>query len=390
MVKSRFSATTVHLEHITTALNCLTPFGSKDDILIYIDHDGLSFVKDNNGVIRISLLLAKELFSSYHFATTESNQTDNDGDDLDYMKLCVKINHILDSVSVVNKNLDDVVECILSYDGRGSPFSLTFEDSMISERVDYSTYLIKEMDTSALELDRQKIILECILKGEVMHSALKDLKEINCKDIYLYANVTSNGDSTLAFISRSQLGLSKIKFPSNKNVIEKLEIYDNNSTTMCYDKPVIGYFNYTSFNKIILSTKIASKILLRMDVHGILSINILSHTDNVMMSEDKFTKQSSSTSSKRYNSMQLPKDYPGIVIDVCMIEKEPLDMYAQEEIHQFMGSGAITGLPNSKDSAADVPQHNILSHPVTEYESNSNTKDTSSSSNMNEDLPMFF
>lgn len=223
-----------------------------------------------------------------------------------------------------------------------------------------------------------------------MHSALKDLKEINCKDIYLYANVTSNGDSTLAFISRSQLGLSKIKFPSNKNVIEKLEIYDNNSTTMCYDKPVIGYFNYTSFNKIILSTKIASKILLRMDVHGILSINILSHTDNVMMSEDKFTKQSSSTSSKRYNSMQLPKDYPGIVIDVCMIEKEPLDMYAQEEIHQFMGSGAITGLPNSKDSAADVPQHNLLSHPVTEYESNSNTKDTSSSSNMNEDLPMFF
>lgn len=88
--------------------------------------------------------------------------------------------------------------------------------------------------------------------------------------------------------------------------------------------------------------------------------------------------------------MQLPKDYPGIVIDVCMIEKEPLDMYAQEEIHQFMGSGAITGVPNSKDSAADVPQHNLLSHPVTEYESNSNTKDTSSSSNMNEDLPMFF
>lgn len=49
---NKFSASTVHLEHITTALSCLTPFGSKDDVLIFIDADGLSFVRENNHVIK--------------------------------------------------------------------------------------------------------------------------------------------------------------------------------------------------------------------------------------------------------------------------------------------------------------------------------------------------
>lgn len=144
---TKFSASTVHLEHITTALNCLTPFGAKDDVLIFIDADGLSFVRENNHVIKIQLLLSRELFMSYSYR----NETE------DHMKLCVKINHILDSVSVMNRNTDDIVECTLSYDGHGSPFVLIFEDSFISERVEYSTYLIKDFDTNGLELDRERI-----------------------------------------------------------------------------------------------------------------------------------------------------------------------------------------------------------------------------------------
>lgn len=344
-----FSASTVHLEHITTALGCLTPFGSKDDVLVYIDADGLSFVKDNNGVIRISLLLAKELFVSYSY----ERQTEMEEGKEDYMKLCVKINHILDSVSVVNKNLDDIVECILSYDGSGSPFVLTFEDSMISERVEYSTFMTKELDSSGLELDRQHIIFECILKGDVIYAALRDFKEIGCKDIYIYATATQNGENTLAFISRSQLGLSKIKFPSNRTVLEKLEIFENDSATRCFGAPVIGYFSFSSFDKIRMSTKIASKILLRMDVHGILSVNILSHTDNIMGPDTSSsaattgtTRPAGSMASKSSNMMQLPKDYPGIVIDVCMVEKEALDDIAQEEIISFMNDNSTSSSTN--------------------------------------------
>ncbi|KAL3231756.1 DNA damage checkpoint control protein RAD17 [Nakaseomyces bracarensis] len=370
-----FSASTVHLEHITTALGCLTPFG-KDDVVVYIDADGLSFVKDSNGVIRISLLLAKELFVSYSYESRASEVQN------DYMKLCVKINHILDSVSVVNKNLDDIVECILSYEGDGSPFVLTFDDSMISERVEYSTFMVRDMDASGLELDREHIIFECILKGDVMYAALRDFKEIGCKDVYLYANATRNGENTLAFISRSQLGLSKIKFPSNRTVIEKLEIYENDSQTRCFGVPVIGYFNFSSFDKIRMSTKIASKILLRMDVHGILSVNILSHTDSVVAPESNgSTKPSTTLASKSSSMMQLPKDYPGIVIDVCMVEKEALDDLAQEELISFM---------NDNPTNSQQVRNNEILQDIDKESSQLPPHKSDTSAPLEDDIPIFF
>lgn len=338
---TKFSASTVHLEHITTALNCLTPFGAKDDVLIFIDADGLSFVRENNHVIKIQLLLSRELFMSYSYR----NETE------DHMKLCVKINHILDSVSVMNRNTDDIVECTLSYDGHGSPFVLIFEDSFISERVEYSTYLIKDFDTNGLELDRERISFEAIIKGEALYSALKDLKEIGCKECYVYAKTDANDENVFALISKSQLGFSKIKLPSNRSILEKLQVFDGDSTTVLDGSAVIGFFDFTSFDKIRKSTKIASKVLFRMDAHGVLSVNILSQTDDVIITDT--TRPSNSRLVTGVRQLQLPKDYPGIVIEVCMLEKESIDEVAQTEIELLMETNELGNYNNSKKFTAN-------------------------------------
>ncbi|CAI7358920.1 AVN_collapsed_G0052410.mRNA.1.CDS.1 [Saccharomyces cerevisiae] len=334
---NKFSASTVHLEHITTALSSLTPFGSKDDVLIFIDADGLSFVRENNHVIKIQLLLSRELFMSYSYR----NETE------DHMKLCVKINHILDSVSVMNRNSDDIVECTLSYDGHGSPFVLIFEDPFISERVEYSTYLIKDFDTNGLELDRERISFEAIIKGEALHSALKDLKEIGCKECYVYAKTEANDENVFALISKSQLGFSKIKLPSNRSILEKLQVFDGDSTTVIDGFAVIGFFDFTSFDKIRKSTKIASKVLFRMDVHGVLSVNILSQTDDVIITD---TTRPSNNRPGSIRQLQLPKDYPGIVIEVCMLEKESIDEAAQTEIELLMETNELGNRNSFKKS----------------------------------------
>ncbi|CAI4052403.1 hypothetical protein SKDZ_15G4990 [Saccharomyces kudriavzevii ZP591] len=334
-VANKFSASTVHLEHITTALSCLTPFGSKDDVLIFIDADGLSFVRENNHIVKIQLLLSRELFMSYSYR----NETE------DHMKLCVKINHILDSVSVMNRNSDDIVECTLSYDGHGSPFVLIFEDSLISERVQYSTYLIKDFDTNGLDLDRERISFEAIIKGEALYSALKDLKEIGCKECYVYAKTEVNDENVFALISKSQLGYSKIKLPSNRSILEKLQVFGGDSTTVLDGSAVVGFFDFTSFDKIRKSTKIASKVLFRMDIHGVLSVNILSQTDDVIITD---TTRPSNSRSGNVHQLQLPKDYPGIVIEVCMLEKESIDEAAQTEIELLMESNELGNCSNPK------------------------------------------
>ena len=268
-------------------------------------------------------------------------------------------------MSVANRNLDDIVECTLSYNGYGSPFVLIFEDSLISERVEYSTYLIKGMDNTGLELDRNQLVLECIIKGDVLYTALKDLKEIGCKECFIYAKSDAYGDNVFSLISKSQLGYSKIKFPSNRSILEKLQVYDNDSTTVLNDVPVIGFFDFSSFDKIRMSTKIASKVLFRMDIHGLLSVSILSQTDDVVITATRYSNKQGN--SDVFNNMkskqkQLPKDYPGIVIEVCMLEKESIDEVSQNEIVLLMQSNESGELINDRVINVQQRKHVSIDH----------------------------
>ncbi|QLG73135.1 hypothetical protein HG535_0E02190 [Zygotorulaspora mrakii] len=323
---SKFSASTVHLEHITTALNCVTPFGGKAFILTYIDADGLSFIGTYNRVVRIQLFLSKELFISYTY----------ENDSSDHTKFCVRINQVLDSVNVANRNIDDIVECTLSHNGEGSPFVLIFEDSYISERVTHETFLANEMDNTGFDLDRDRIRFECMIKGDILHTALKDLKEIGGQDeCYLYAELREGGQNIFAIISKSKLGLSKIVLPSAKTILEKLEVFDEDFTTLCYGKPVIALFDFNLFDKLRMSIKISSKVLLRLDAHGVLNVNVLSLTEDILLSSNK-SKATSSNS-----RLQLPKDYPGIVIELSLMEKEITDENSMRDVEIFMETNEL-------------------------------------------------
>ncbi|CCK70286.1 Rad17p KNAG_0E00180 [Huiozyma naganishii CBS 8797] len=387
-----FVASTVHLEHFTTALNCLTPFGLKDDVLIYIDRDGLSFVRENNHVIKIQLLLSKELFTSYQYPDEEEfgdERVDADGDLQSCMKLCVKINHLLDSVNIMSKNVDDIVECTLTYDGHGSPFILIFEDSFIEERVEYSTLLFNDFDSNVngLQLAKDEIVFECIIKGDTLYNALKELKEIGCKQCYLYAKTSETGhESVFAIIAKSDLGFSKIILPNNRSIIEKLEIYKGDSTTLLYDTPVVGFFDFNSIDKIRLSVKIASKVLFRMDAQQVLSVNILSQTEDVLVSKPRNDPATNNTTVKQ---PQLPRDYPGIVIEICMFAKEALDSLAQQDIELLMETtntkkNREINYISSRTTMEDkpfAPNHNAETH---------SESDTDEELHITNSVPLFF
>ncbi|CEP64885.1 Rad17p LALA0_S14e01464g [Lachancea lanzarotensis] len=347
-----FSASTVNLEHITTALNCLTPFGTKDDVLIIIDRDGLSFARQNNKVISIQLYLSAELFVSYSY-----NPPNNDPDA--HHKVCVKIHHILDSVSVASRDKDDIVECTFSYNGEGFPFILIFEDSVITEKVEYSTYLVKEWDSTGLELQADAVTMECILRGEVFYNALQDMKEIGCKECYLYAIAGTDGRNLLALVSRSQLGLSKILLPSEKSILEKLEVFDSTSFERTFDQPVIGIFDFSTLDKIRSSVRIASKVLLRKDVHGLMSVNILSQTDDFIYGNVKKSRHANKS-----GAAQLSKDYPGVVIDVAILEKARLDDSDLTDVRLLMDAGERRQKPSYEPSnlRAGVSVERVVTH----------------------------
>lgn len=363
-----FNASTVHIEHITTALNCLTPFGSKEEVTIFIDADGLSFARELNHVMRIQLFLSRQLFMSFCY--------DGEGQ----TKVCVKISHLLDSFSVANRNIDDVVECTMSYDGYGSPFVLIFEDSTVSERVEYSTYLTQGSDGGGLEIDRDQVILEAIIKGDVLYAAVNELKETGCKECYLYAQTSGSGDHVFALISDSQLGLSKIQLPSSRSILEKLEIYDSDYRTVVHGKPIVANFDFNLFDKMRMSVRIASKVMFRMDVHGLLSVNILSQTDDVVMSEARANRPRSNDGSRQ---VQLPSDYPGIVVEVCLIEREQFDDNARRNIKTLMNSGEPQELET-------VPGEKLTTNNGKESPTSEVNNERRTAPFKNDHLPLFF
>ncbi|CDO95221.1 unnamed protein product [Kluyveromyces dobzhanskii CBS 2104] len=364
-----FYATTVYIDHIVTALNCLIPFGVKDEMLVTITNDGLSFARENNHVIKIQLVLSRELFQTFHYSPPE---------DASETRVSLRLDHVLDSLNITNDR-SDVIECTLSYNGDGTPFILIFEDSMITESVEYSTYLLKDLDNTGLVLDRSQLQFECIIKGDVLYNALHDLKEIGCKDCYFYAIINeTTGKPLFALISKSQQGVSKIVLPNERSILEKFEIYANDSSTIAYNQPMVTVFDYAMLDKIRASARIASKIMIRRDLHGLMTVNILNETKDILRSNDKESKRPKSVFGNG-----LPTHYPGIIIEISMLEKALPELLDVNEIKsmmlEFMGTdSAYSFLPAEHQQSKTAPYENDKHDDSDGYEAAS------------QDLPLFF
>ncbi|KAL6939978.1 hypothetical protein ACO0QE_003856 [Hanseniaspora vineae] len=391
-----FTATTVHLEHITTALNCLVPFGAKEDVLIIIDEEGLSFASEKSHIIKIQLFLSKDLFTLYHF----------DSGRAPFEKVCVKLNHILDSVNVANNannsgnggntlsnNNDetDFLECTLLYDGDGTPFVFIFEDALITERMEYSTYLIKEMDVfDILQIDLDRIEYECIIQGDILFNTLQDLKELDCKECYLYVSAKKNCKPHFSFIFKNeQLGLSRISLPSERTCLEKIEFMnsvDSQNNQSALQEESISYFDFQMLDKISKSVKIASKVLFRKDTRGVLSVNILSKTNNIIP-VGNFRKSSTTLQNKKKTNV-LPKNYSGIVIDITMIEKESDSDF--QDIIEMMNRDESTPSPKKKASRKRARVDDLSLDDEDDQTANATSVNLGPTQNKKPGVPLFF
>ncbi|BAO40661.1 DNA damage checkpoint control protein RAD17 [Kluyveromyces marxianus] len=367
-----FYATTVHLDHLVTALDCLIPFGIKEEMLVTIDDQGLSFTRENNHVIKIQMVLSRELFQTFHY------QPENEGS---VTKVSLRLDHLLDSLNI-NNDHDEIIECTLSFNGDGYPFTLIFENELITETAEYSTYLLKDFDSTGLILDREQLQFECIMKGDILYNALHDLKEIGCKDCYFYGILNKSTKRPLfALISRSQQGLSKIILPNERSILEKFEIYSNDSTTLLYDQPMITVFDHSTLDKIRKSSRIASKVMIRKDAHGLMTVNMLNDTKDVLRSNDRETKRA-----KQSSTASLPIHYPGIIIEASMLEKSLPELLDVNEIESMMieynNREMYYTLPNGENQSEEPLKRTSTSEVPAD--------DSSEYNPATEELPLYF
>ena len=144
------------------------------------------------------------------------------------------------------------------------PLVIEFEDTYILEKLEFYTYIIElGMEDDNLGIDYERVEMEAMVRSDVLTNILLDLWQIDTENLFIYAEA-----DTLTFISNGPIGTSKLIFPNDKDVLEKLEISGDK-------RYVVSQFSYETFYRIFRAVRLSSKCKLIKDAHGCFSIQLL-------------------------------------------------------------------------------------------------------------------
>ena len=261
------------------------------------------------------ITLEKSLFTTYQYNPSRPNVTrredsdteESDLDDQEKDKFAVDLVPIVESLSLASKNNNNgnnftaaaygnsSTDCTVFYKGSGYPFILIFEDNKMIERCEFSTFINLELEANNLgfELNQRNLLIEGIIKADVLYDALKDLKDIGAEEIYIYGS-NKNHKTKFAIISKSDVGHSTLYLPNERSILEKLIVTTKN-------KIDISCYKFAIFNKFLKSIKLSNKCKFKRD-ENILSLNLLS-----------------------LHGFDLPKNYTGTVIDFKILQLSDKD-----------------------------------------------------------------
>lgn len=200
-----------------------------------------------------------------------------------------------------DKRLSTAVKCYITYSSEASGLVIEFEDSMVSEKIEFLTfytdlvYPFDEQDSREaceqhLVINHQEVQFELILKSDVLLNLLRDLQQISTSELYLYISneIKQLGrksqfggpqivDNQVNFISKGPIGLLKLIFPIEKTILEKIEIFERgpDSVMVPIHLSIISVYNFAQFNKIFKSVKLSTKCKISKDLTGTLSVQLL-------------------------------------------------------------------------------------------------------------------
>lgn len=292
-VPLRFSASMTQVSHLADILSAITSINSQ--ALMIISDSGITFYAEYNHITNVQLTIDASLFSLYELSSPDSNtQTNSTQGPPREMRLGIDVQLVSDSFTAAastviprskGSHLPSGVEpvlCYLKYEGEGYPLVVEFEDRLMSEKIEFSTFYIEtdypydgEGSLSELVVNHQAVQFELILKSDLLSNLLQDLQQINTQDLYMFV---SNKDqrNQLNFISRGAIGYLKLIFPSAKTMLEKLDMYELEAHRMCpVENSVLSCFSFPPFIRIFKAVKLSSKCKIMKDLSGILSVQLL-------------------------------------------------------------------------------------------------------------------
>lgn len=310
-----FSALTKDVTHLAHIFSSLTAINTQ--AVLMLTQEGMSVYTEHQGICNAKATIEPSLFSEFNFLLGSSIP----GQEQNEVQLGVDLGLISDSFMSVASNLPskqkskkgdkvghtgsgEEVLCYIYYEGEGHPLIVEFEDSLMSEKIEFPTFYIDNVHETGddvvdhiheLTINYNEILFEIILKSDVFANVIRDLQQINTIDLYMFIsnevdnrkngtadsrlnNVFGLSGNKLNFISKGSFGNSKLICPNERAILEKLTIYErgeDSSTLQQVNTSIISRFAFSNFSRIRKAVLLSSKCKIMKDISGIFSVQLL-------------------------------------------------------------------------------------------------------------------
>ncbi|CCE82844.1 Piso0_002595 [Millerozyma farinosa CBS 7064] len=311
-----FSALTKDVTHLAHIFSSLTAINTQ--AVLMLTQEGMSVYTEHQGICNAKATIEPSLFSEFNFLLGSSSFP---GQEHSEVQLSVDLGLISDSFMSVASNLpskqknkkgdksghtasDEEVLCYIYYEGEGHPLIVEFEDSLMSEKIEFPTFYIDNVHenddddadkTHELTINYNEILFEIILRSDVFANVIRDLQQINTIDLYMlisnevdsrkngtadnrFNSVFGLSRNNLNFISKGSFGNSKLICPNERAILEKLTIYErgeDSSTIQQVNTSIISRFAFSNFARIRKAVSLSSKCKIMKDISGIFSVQLL-------------------------------------------------------------------------------------------------------------------
>ncbi|KAK4543898.1 hypothetical protein LTR36_004672 [Oleoguttula mirabilis] len=289
-----FSAVSSSARQLLMLLRCIS-FAKKAHVRI--SAEGIRFSTEEGSVVEAFIFLEKALFSSYAYhppppPSSQDNPPDPPTFEINLTSLLETLNifslsdpnatkrpgdydnfasHRLNRHAGINAFSNHALGmtgvCTFNYDGEGSPLSIHMSESGVTTTCDLTTY---EADSAEeIPFARDSLAIKTIMRSTYLLDAVTELSSLTPAHLTLVASPTSRPGADMSLSAAGALGSATVDFTADTS--SETPILE---TFYCPNK-VSASFKFGLFKHAQRAMAVATKVSLRLDEDGVLSLQFL-------------------------------------------------------------------------------------------------------------------
>lgn len=291
-----FTAVSSSARQILLLLRCIS-FAKKAHVTI--SSKGLRVSTEDGSVMEAFIFLEKALFTSYRYNVLE--QADDESASLPTFE--INLISLLETLNIFsisdpstsrrpgeydsfaahrlnrhaginafsNQALGVTGICTFSYDGEGSPLSIHMSEAGVTTTCDLTTYEAESAEE--IPFNRDSIVMRTVMRSNYFLDAVAELSSMSPTNVIITASPTSRIGNNLSFSASGALGSTTVDFTTETDSETPiLETFQCSARTN-------ASFKFSLIRAAQRAMSSASKVSLRLDEEGVLSMQYLVEVD---------------------------------------------------------------------------------------------------------------